>query len=58
MYVSVNDKDYNEVKLRAVHRSSGIYFTAEEKPGKSQLGDHVLKAVQLVFSSNRVIASK
>ena len=35
----------NEMILGAVHRSPGIYFTAEENPGKSQLGDHLMQAV-------------
>ena len=30
----------NHMILGAVHRSPGIYPTAEENPGKSQLGDH------------------
>ena len=31
--------------LGAVHRSPGIYLTAEENPGKPQLGDCLMKAV-------------
>ena len=34
----------------AVHRSSGIYFTAEEKPGKPELGDHLMKAMRPVIA--------
>ena len=29
----------------AVHRSPGIFFTAEENPGKPQLGDHLMKGL-------------
>ena len=36
---SANDKGDNEMILGAVHRSPGIYLTAEEIPGKPQLGD-------------------
>ena len=34
-----NDKGDPEMILGAVHKSPGIYLTAEEKPGKPQLGD-------------------
>jgi hypothetical protein len=39
--LTVNDKGANEIGLiqKAVHRSPGIYLTAEENPGKPQLGD-------------------
>ena len=36
---SANDKSDNEMILGAVHRSPGIWFTAEKTPGKPQLGD-------------------
>ena len=36
-----NDKGDNEMIPRAVHRSPGICLTAEENPGKPQLGDSV-----------------
>ena len=35
-----------------VHRSPGIYLTAEENPGKPQLGDNQMKAAQPVIASN------
>ena len=34
-----NDKGENEMIPGAVHRSPGICLTAEENPGKPQLGD-------------------
>ena len=43
--MSANDKN-NEVKPEAVHRS-GIYLMAEENSGEPQLGDRLMKAVQL-----------
>ena len=36
----------------AVDRSLGIYLTAEENPGKPQLGDRLMKAVRPVIDSN------
>ena len=36
---AANDKGDNEMITGAVHRSPGIYLTAEENPGKYQLGD-------------------
>ena len=47
-----NDKGDNEMILRAVHRSPGIYFTAEENPIKPQLGDRLMKGP--VIASNGV----
>jgi hypothetical protein len=41
----VNDKGDNEMILGAVRRSPGICLTAEEKPGKSQLGDRLMKGL-------------
>ena len=38
-----NDKGDNEMILGAVHRSPGIYLTAEENPRKPQLGDRLMK---------------
>ena len=35
-----NDKGANDVEIGAVHRSLGIYLTAEESPGKPQLEDY------------------
>ena len=49
-----NDKDDNEVKPGTVHRLSRISLTAEENPGKSQLGDRLMKAVRQAIVSNRV----
>ena len=37
--LSANDKGDNEIIPGAVHRYPGIYLTAEEIPGKPQLGD-------------------
>ena len=47
-----NDKGDKEIIPGAVHRSLGIYLTAEENPVKPQLGDHVMKVVRLVIASN------
>ena len=41
-----NDKSYNEMILGAVHRSPGIYLTAEENPKKSQLVDRLMEGDQ------------
>ena len=41
--LSANDKGDNEMIPGAVHRAPGIYLTAEEKTGKPQLGDRVMK---------------
>ena len=38
----------------AVHRSPGIYLTAEETPGKLRLGDSLMKAVGPVIAPNGV----
>ena len=40
-----NDKGDNEMILGAVHRSPGICLTAEEYPGKPQLGDRLSKGM-------------
>ena len=40
-----NDKGDNEMIPVAVHRSPGIYFTAEENPRKPQLGDRLMKGL-------------
>ena len=40
-----NDKDDNEMILGAVHRSPGIFLTAEENPRKPQLGDRLMKGL-------------
>ena len=40
-HLSTYNKGDNEMTPRAVHRSPGIYFTAEENPGKPQLGETV-----------------
>jgi hypothetical protein len=53
-HLLANDKGDNEVKPGAVHRSTGIYFMAEENPRKSQLGDNLMKAVRPVSFSNEV----
>ena len=48
--------NYNGVVIKpeAVHRSSGIYHTAKKNSRKPQLGDHLIKAVQPVITSNGV----
>ena len=49
-----NDKDDIEMIPWKVHTSPGICLTAEETPRKPLLGDHLMKAVQLVIDSNGV----
>jgi hypothetical protein len=48
--LSANDNDDNEVILGYVHRSPGIYLTAEEHPGKP----HLMKDVRAVIASDGV----
>ena len=43
-----NDKSDNEMILGAVHRSPGIYLTAEENPRKPQLGDRLMKGLYTI----------
>ena len=52
----VNSNGDNERKQRAVHRSPGknIYLTAEEILIKLQLEDSLVKAEQLVTTSNGI----
>ena len=40
-----NDKGDNEMVPGAVHRSLSICLTAEENPGKPQLGDCLMKGL-------------
>ena len=40
-----NDKGDNEMIPGAVHRSPGICLTAEENPGKPQLGNRPMKGL-------------
>ena len=40
-HLSAIDKGDNEMKSGGVYRSSGIYLTAAENPGKPQLGDRL-----------------
>ena len=42
------------MKTKAVQRLLGIYLTAEENPGKPQLGDR-LKAMRIVVASNKIL---
>ena len=49
-YLSANDKIDNEVKPGAVHRTFGIYLTAEENPEKPQLEDRLMKVVRGVIA--------
>ena len=51
--LSANNKDVNEVKSAAVHRSPGIYVMTEEKPGNLRLRESD-KFVRAVIASNRV----
>ena len=46
-----NEKDGNEMNPGVVHRTPGICLTAEENPGKSQLGDRLMKGL---CDSNRL----
>ena len=39
-----NDMGDNEIP-EGMHRSRGIYLTAEENPGKPQLGDRLMKGL-------------
>jgi hypothetical protein len=43
--LAANDKDDNEMIPGAVQRSPGICLTAEENPGKPQLGDRLTKGL-------------
>ena len=47
----LDEKDGYEMIPGAVHRSLGIYLTAEKKPGKLQLGDRLMKALRPVIVS-------
>ena len=49
-----NDKGNNEMIPGAANRSPGICLTAEENPGKPQIGDFLMKAVWLAIASNVV----
>ena len=40
-----NDMGDNEIIPGAVHRSPGIYLTAEGNPGKPQLADRLMKGL-------------
>ena len=44
-HLLANDKDSIDVELGAVHRSPGIYITAEGNPRETQLGDTLMKTV-------------
>ena len=44
----------NEMKLGGVQKSSAIYLTAEENPGKTDLEGSLMKAARPVIASNRV----
>ena len=46
--LSANAKGDNEMIPGGVHRSPGIYLTAEENPRISQLGGRLMKAVQVL----------
>ena len=50
--LSANDKDDYEMIPGSVHRSTGIYLTAEKNPGKSHLGR---PSVRPVMASNGVL---
>ena len=40
-----DDKGNNEMIPGTVHRFPGVCLTAEEKPGKAQLGDRLMKGL-------------
>ena len=44
--------------VESVHRSPGIYLTAEEIPGKPQLGDHLTKVVRPVIPQMGSLTSR
>ena len=50
-----NDKNNNEMIPGAVQRPPGICLTAEESPGKLQLGDHLMKGLCEQSSPQNVI---
>ena len=52
--LSTDDKGDSEMIPGAVHRSPGIYLTAEENPGQPQLGDRLMKNVRQVITSNEL----
>ena len=52
-----NDKGDNEMIPGAVHRSPDICLTAEETPGKRQLGDCLMKG-QYDQSSPQMVTAK
>ena len=52
--LSVNGKCGNEMIPGVVLRSPGICLTAEENPGKPQVGDRLNKAVRPVITSNGI----
>ena len=52
LLLSTIDKGDHEMIPGTVHRSPGIYFTVVEKPGRLQIGDRLMKAVQMVITSN------
>ena len=54
IFFSTNDKGDNKMILGAVHRSPGICLTAEENPGKLQLGESDKGAGQPGIDSNGV----
>jgi hypothetical protein len=43
--LGANDKRDNEIILEVLHRSPDICLTAEGNPGKSQLGDCLMKGL-------------
>jgi hypothetical protein len=45
MSVTSFANDNSEIIPGAVHRSPGIFFTAEENPRKPQLGDRLMKGL-------------
>ena len=51
--LSDEKNDDNEVRLKTLHRFSGIYSMVEDNCGKANLGDR-LKAARPVVSSNEV----
>ena len=51
--LSTNNDD-NMAKPGVVYRSPGIFLTAEENLGKSQLGDGLMKSMRPVIASNGI----
>ena len=51
--LSANDKG-DKMKPEAVHKSLGIYLTAEENPGELQLGNCLMEAMGMIIILNGI----